>query len=283
MATFINLIGEADKKSRLLEVISALSIGSVGGNVFSATSDDLNSVPGSPYAYWVSPAVRNSFVEFPVLQQEERWASFGASTKDDFRFLRLWWELPVGNDFLYLAKGGEYSPFYSDLALKVFWHNDGLEMKAFIADYRGAKGWSAHWNAALNGHKYYRKPGLTWGRRTQKFGPKVLPSGCVFGDKGPAIFTKNDVPSDNLSLLAITCSAAFRYLVGLHLNATDTTARSFEVGIIQKIPIPEVESEVQERLAGLAKKIWNIKKTLDSKNETSHCFIGPYLLSNELI
>lgn len=283
MATFINLIGESDKESKLLETLSELSNGSIGGKVYSATSEDLNSVPGSPYAYWVSPSVRRSFIKFPVLQQDERWASFGASTKDDFRFLRLWWELPSDNEFLYLAKGGEYSPFYSDLPLKIFWENDALEMKTFLADYRESKGWSAHWTAELKSNQFYKKPGITWGRRTQRFGPKALPSGCVFGDKGPAIFTMKELPFENLCLLAIICSAAFRYLVGLHLNATDTTARSFEVGVIQKTPIPDVDKENQERLAELALGIWNVKRTLDSTNETSHFFSRPYLLPNELI
>jgi hypothetical protein len=40
------------------------------------------------------------------------------------------------------AKGGEYSPFYSDIALVLNWWSDGREAKAFAELTPGTKHWS---------------------------------------------------------------------------------------------------------------------------------------------
>ena len=62
-----------------------------------------------------------------------------------------------------------------------------------------------------------------------------MPKGCIFADKGPAAFMDGDVPNDLLALLAITTSSAFRYLVELQM-----AFGSYEVGVIQRTPVPEV-------------------------------------------
>ena len=83
-------------------------------------------LPYHPFAYWASPALIRAFRSFPKFEADGRMASSGASTNDDFRFLRLWWEVPpdtiavvreetqAGKTWVTIAKGGEYAAFHQD-------------------------------------------------------------------------------------------------------------------------------------------------------------------------
>jgi hypothetical protein len=277
MTLFFNLIGVENKEDYLSDLIEKIAEGEPGDAVYSVKSSEFINVPGTPYCYQASNKVRGAFKRFEKLQSEDRWASFGASTKDDFRFLRLWWEVPSQENYRPLAKGGEFSPFYTDYPLVVSWKQNAYELKVFLEEYRRSHGWSPHWTAELKSSQYYGKPGITWGRRTQKFAPKILPRGSVFGDKGPAILVANDSDEDIYFLLAVVNSDAFRYLVGLSLNSVDTTARSFEVGVIQNIPIPTVTVKEKAILVSLASNVVDFKLELAKTRETSN-FFSPSVL-----
>jgi hypothetical protein len=54
-----------------------------------------------------------------------------------------------------MAKGGVFSRYYIPWELTVDWAEDGKVMKAYVADYRGRKGWGYNWTAAINGHSFY--------------------------------------------------------------------------------------------------------------------------------
>ncbi|MFM7202627.1 MAG: hypothetical protein ACKO6N_17720, partial [Myxococcota bacterium] len=124
--------------------------------------------------------------------------------------------------------------------------------------------------------KYFFRPGLTWPLRTQAgFGIRVMPAGCIFGHKGPAAFVAQDAPETLLGLLALLSSSTFAYLVSIQLAAADAAARSYEVGVIQRTPVPELTQEVEARLASLARQAWSLKRSLDTVQETSHAFILP--------
>jgi len=109
-----------------------------------------------------------------------------------------------------------------------------------------------------------------------------MPAGCIFADKGPAAFVDGDTPEDILATASLMNSSAFEYLMGLQLAAADAAARSYEVGIIQRTPVPTLKPADLDRLASLAHRAWVLKRTLDSTNETSHAFLLPQLLRARL-
>src|SRR2546423_1705926 len=96
-------------------------------------------VPRSPFAYWASDAIRRLFPAFPQFASDGRRARFGVSSKNDFRYLRLWWEPPVRASeqsepkpvWRLLAKGGAHAPFYADVHLFIKW---GAEMREIEAE-----------------------------------------------------------------------------------------------------------------------------------------------------
>ena len=289
MTTFIRLLDvPVDAKPAALKA----AVAGVGP-VFECAPEAFAAVPGSPFAYWVSDQIRNSFTKHPPLQTNSRRAVVGGSTKDDQRYLRLWLEADETNisrtrelsqqhHWSLFAKGGSFSPFYADVHLVVNWFRDGSELKADIAEYRGSRGWGYHWTAALNGHDDYFRSGLTWPRRTDGLSFRALPAGCIFADKGPAAFVAGDDPQDLLALSAVLNSRAFAYLVGVQLARTEL-AQSYEVGLIQRTPIPDLTPPDRAALAALARRAWSLRRALDTVTETSHAFVLPPGLNERVI
>jgi len=70
----------------------------------------------------------------------------------------------------------------------------------------------------------------------------------------------------------------------LHLLRTlsDAVRVQFEVGLIQRTPIPDIPLEQRKRLRALAFKGWSLKRKMDSGEETSHAFLLPSALCHHL-
>lgn len=292
MTTFLRLLTDREKATSLLTTCTTLRSGHVDARVFEVPPDSFRAVPGAPFAYWVSENVRLRFIQFPPFLQRERWPSIGASTKDDFRYLRAAWEVldhekcisreeSHQSKWAAFAKGGSFSKFYAPIYLCVNWKSDGKELKADISEYRGSRGWGYQWSAALNGHDYYFRPGLTWPRRTNGLSFRVMPRGCIFADKGPAAFVADDEAEALLALCALVNSQAFGLLVSVQLARVEL-AQSFEIGLIQQTPIPDLSAEQTARVATLARRSWSLKRTLDTIEETSHAFLLPASLRARL-
>lgn len=231
----------------------------------------MSAVPGSPFAYWVTDSLSNLFASGTPLESpaDGRFARRGVGTNDDFRFLRLWTEV-AGSKWILLAKGGAYSPHYADLMLVLNWASDGVELKAFFI----GNGESPSRN--IRSESEYLRPGLTWPLRTQSgLGVRVLPSRCIFGSKGPTAFIAGDQPTQLLALLAVMTSAPFRYLVELQM-----AFGSYEVGVIQRTPVPNLSERDEATLAELGRRAWSLKHSLDTCNETSHAFLLPVGVKN---
>jgi hypothetical protein len=282
---FFRLLKEDDKEARLLDSVQELRAGATVPGVHRVDQETFRMIPGAPFAYWVRDAMRRKFKEFPKLEGNTGTARVGLQTSDDFRFLRGAWEVPsrligqtredtaAGKSWVAFAKGGEYAPFYSDIHLLVSWSGDGLEMKAWADPLYGNSGWSR----IIKSTEFYFRPGLTWPcRTTSGISFRILPSGCIFSPKGPALFAET---TEGLAfLLGVCTSRPFEGFTTLFLGAADVAARSYEVGIIQRVPIPKVEPEVAARLGILARSIHNAKRSLDTVTESSHAFILPALL-----
>lgn len=265
-ALFIRLMADEDKGAALAEALARLRAGEVDGRVFQVAPESFGQVPGAPFAYWVSEGVRDTFRRLPAFETEERTAKQGLATADDFRFVRLAWETATGDrqsgqrwwDF---AKGGVYSPFYAEVYLLCNWLSSGRELDAFSG-------------SVVRNPNYFFRSGLTWPLRTQSgLALRVLPAGCIFGHKGPAAFVADDDPEALLALLALTNSRAFRTLVDLQM-----AFGSYEVGVLQRTPVPDLTETHRRTLADPARRAWSLKRALDTAELTSHAFTLPALL-----
>jgi hypothetical protein len=279
MTVFIRVLESSvdDKPAALQLAVGAMRHAEThGGYSFERSPDSFASVPGSPFAYWVSENISALFSKYEAFEKPERVALGGLKTLNDERFVRLGWEVVIGAaGWTPLAKGGAFSRFYADLHLLVDWRAEGADISWYGYQRRPREGFGA---ATRGAHAYFR-PGLTWPRRTNGLSFRVLPRGCIFGDKGPAAFVDGDSVDSLLALVALLNSQVLGYLVAVQLARTEL-AQSFEVGIIQRTPVPGLTPTEIGVLAKLARRAWSLKRSLDTTNEISHAFLLPAAVNN---
>jgi hypothetical protein len=238
--------------------------------IFDRAPDTFAAVPGSPFAYWVSDKVLRTFKRFPPFESNGCVAKGGMKTQADERFLRASWEVSDSATWVGLCKGGRFSRFYSDVHLVTEWRQGGKQPRA--AYEHKVKGES--WGGFGRNEVFYFRPGITWPRRTNGLSFRVMPQGCIFGDKGPAAFVDDDRPDRLLALCALANSVVFGYLLAVQLARTEL-AQSFEVGLVQQTPIPNLARKELGDLAQLGRRAWSFKRSLDTTNETSRAFLLP--------
>ncbi len=277
MSVFIRILVDRDKEDSLRSCSQDFRASRDNDKVFTLDSQEFSLIPTAPFAYWSSPMARHSFNSFPAMNSDGRTACVTNPAGDDQRYYRLWWEVQSdsagrGNncEWKSLSKGGDYSSFYFDLHLVVLWNTGSSSYHGFL----GTKHRPLSRPASL---EYFFRPGLTWPRRTASgFGVRALPRDSIFADKSPGIFLDSDNEEELLAILALTTSSAFKYLVSLQM-----AVGSYEVGVIQRSPVPQFEERCKQALAKLANEAWKIKYRLDSFEETSHSFHLPLVMHGE--
>ncbi len=277
-ATFIRLLKDTDRPTALAIAINAHRQNEIDGRVFHISLGDFNDLPGSPIAYWISPAIRQLFSEQPSLESSGVKARVGLQSGDDFRFVRAFWEVdPLtigpsragtesGRCWLPFAKGGDYSPFWSDIHLVIEYGNDGQSIRLHDKSY-------------IRNNQYYYCHGLTWtARTTSGFSPRILPSGCIFSVRGYGAFTL----SDNGIVLGYLTSRLAHSLLAVSLGSADSTksgspAKEYTVGTIQRLPwLPALENDptISQRALRCAK----ISRQANLYEETTRLFQTPSTL-----
>ena len=141
---------------------------------------DFGAIDGHPLAFERVGIVAPLFRESLPLERTWGIARQGKATGDDSRWVRCFGGRCQGQSgWVPFAKGGEFSRFYSSIALVINWKPDQR------ADLKAS-------GNALPSEEHYFKPGMTWPLRTQRgFNIRVMPEGCIFGHKGPALFPKD--------------------------------------------------------------------------------------------
>jgi hypothetical protein len=271
---FLRLLRREAKPEALVEVIAQLSQGPVSTDVFCVPTDAFISLPGAPFAYWISGRIRGLFTTHPQFENESeaRTSRCGLGTTDNFRFLRLRWEVLeslLGQDWVSYYDGGVYSPIYDLFPLVVGWRDNGKEIKAFVEEKMG----SASRN--VRGEEFYFKPGFVFPRRTKGLSPKVMAGGGIFSVGGQAGF----VPVANLMWsIGLLSSQICSFLVSLSQGRTGDAAQ-FEVGLVKRLPWPASVSLVHKnRLEVCTQAICDRKRMLTCGNELSPDFSLPTLL-----
>jgi hypothetical protein len=277
-AVFFRLLSTDDKAHGLGDAIGCCPNQPAAETMYLVNCNSLRDIPGSPFAYWIDKQLRSLFSRFPRFESAERQARRGASTGDDTRRVRCWWEVrpdAIGRSrrWVPFAKGGAYSPFYADIHLLVGWD----ELRRTFEGFYGRTGRMIERPEALD---FFFRSGLTWPRRsTSGFGIRVLPAGCVIADKGPAVFVKD---GSELAILGMLFSQTYQRLVEVSLAAGEetqsgTASRSYEVGVIQNLPWPPLSQTDREQIAGLVSAIVNSVRARSTNDETARWFVRPIM------
>jgi len=266
---FFRLLEADDKEHALTGEIAATRSEGSGSATYRVHQDTFKMMPGATFGYWASDDVRGIFSRLKPLEADSRRVRVGLQTSDDFRFVRAVWEVDpdavvrADNDrvgrWAPFAKGGDFAPFHGDVHLVVNWWNEGAELRIFETAY-------------IRNERLYFRPGLTWTPRTLAgLSVRIMPNGCAFSHKGPAIFAEDQ--EELVLLLALLNSKPGRSLVDLQM-----AVGSFEAGVLQRLPIPETGPQDRATCVKLARRIHDVHRNVDTTNETSHVFILPAVL-----
>jgi len=271
--TYLSALGRADRfEERDASELVQCTTYRVDASVF-------RSIPRQPFAYWISMEMLDALKRFPRIDEKFDVLS-GGNPRDDSRFVRHWCEVSSqrANEWVSYSKGGEFARYYFDVHLMLKWRDGGHELKAQAADYRRQLGWSADWRALMMNYDRYLSPGLTWPRRTGGLSFRILPAGCVFGDKSPVILARGaDLPS-LVPLLGYLNAAPVAQMVGLMVSRSEL-AQSFEVGIVGSCAIPNVGHSIADsKLGRLARRAWSLRRDLDRECEAARAFVLPVVL-----
>jgi hypothetical protein len=182
-------------------------------------------------------------------------AKVGLATGDNDRFVRCYWEVPrtsINARWRWYAKGGDYLPFKQDVHLVVDWFDEGKSIEqAFVG-------------ARIKKTDVYFRPGVTYSRRSLKgLSFRALPAGCICSDRGPVII----VPGYEYAVLALVNSRVFKYLVEIQC-----AFGAYEIGTVQRTPLPSHFLEISSDLAELGRSLLMEYSSLACIDETDVLF-----------
>jgi hypothetical protein len=233
-------------------------------------------LPGKPIAYWLPVAAVQHLVSPGRLAGIGAQALVGLQTDDDFRFVRLAWEVVKGSigsklDWRHFAKGGEYSPYYDDIHLAINWRDDARELRAFIEQRNS-------WTKRASSAGRYGEAGLTYPERTtSEFSPRPLPTGTVFSIAGPSILCREQ--DDSFALLALFYTRWYRLIIEAYVGGGDavnagSAARHYKTGIVNSLPLPHVDAEHWANLIEIGRECSLARAREFSLDESSRFFNG---------
>ena len=230
--------------------------------------DDLKLLPGGKLLYSIPAEIHSLLRNGEPFEPDIGTVRQGMGTFDDFRFVRLKWEVQAGKTgrgltWEPLAKGGTFAKYYSDIHLVLNWAHDGAELGEINIKQNGQV------SQVRQASDYWRKAGCTYSKRSQKgFSVRALPSNCIITGKGPAIITLSEFP--NAYLLGWFNSRLIKFLVELQANYAE-----FNTGILKQLPWKSPPKTDVEGMAELAANASVILRNLNAFSvETNSFFMG---------
>ena len=229
-------------------------------------AEDFVRVAEAPYCHHVPNNMLALWKRVDRLENVARIAK-GNTTFDDFRFLRLWYEVPAGSvdKWKSYRSGGDFQPFFAASRLRIYWENDGAAVRTWGVRKHGSDA------QVMQSSELWFRAGLGYPRvGTLGFGVRVAPAGEIFS--GSSVFLLPEISAMNLPLLALLNSAPALALFEAHgrHRRTETIA-------LKDLPISWDDlAPIAEQLEKIAVSAVCAIREWESTDETSLLFIRPY-------
>jgi hypothetical protein len=233
--------------------------------LIAADTSVLRGLPGSRIFYSLSSQIIRLFNSGSVFSPSVGTARCGGRTFDNFRFLRVHWEVSpdtIGTDAVWVpfCKGGDYSPYYGAIPLLINWENDGNEIAQKNIEVNGQTA------QARQASTYYFRKGGTYSRRSKAFGVRVMPRGCIFGEKGPAVFSEGEVPE--AYIIGWLNTSLIRQLVEMQANKSQ-----YDTGSVCRLPWRcPVDASAIATYAQLTIELVGLSRAIYEWVENDHAF-----------
>jgi hypothetical protein len=164
------------------------------------------------------------------------------------------------------AKGGELSPYYSDVELVLNAADDLAEIKAALNHKYPYLNGNLSW--VLHPENDYFAPGLTFGQRTTFLRTSVLPEGCYFSVAGKGIFGRTQ---SSKSLLQSINTPSAQFLIYLRRERLSLDPQ-FQEGDVSRMPWPDIDIGGLRQFEEWATESISTVRTVASFNEIDHAF-----------
>ncbi len=247
LAIFHRLVEAKNKSLLLASLVHDITSGSPSTLNRVMSLGSFGSVPNSPLCYWAPPGIFRLHSGLPLFETTDRNVRCGLGTLDDFRFLRLKCETPVGTDLTWapMALGGTYSPYFGTYPTVVKWWRNGAEVKCYVEDKVGSA------SRKVQAKGFYFRCGLRFPRRTHRFSPNLMPDGCIFSTGGQAAFVP---PGTEFRYLSLLNSWIYNYLIRLRL-AQRILIRNTKL-VLSRIHLRRTRPWNWKPLASKRSKLW---------------------------
>ncbi len=260
IGNYVRLVEGADELAKSTMLREAAS-GADSSNLHRIRSVDLAELPGAVIAYWLSPAMRQTFADGTPLGQGLS-AMNGMTTGENARFLRLWHEVSEDQICLTAAdaadaaqsgakwfpynKGGGYRKWYGNSEYVINWEADGRDVIGYG-------------HAFTRGRKNYFRPMVSWGKVSSSLPSfRYYPRGFLFDVAGTSMFAEKT--GDLFDVLAF-CNS----VVAQKLLAALSPTLNYESGQIAALPVIRDSSgrssEIAKSLVAMSREDWNSAET----------------------
>lgn len=288
---FFRSLLASDKAVHVHNCVTAVAAGAVDPCVFMTPTTSFSAFPTKPYCYWVSPDTLDTISALPRLEGNTGTVRVGLQTSDDFRFLRLIWEVPAatlapspslptcldsnafqqeclkelssGKRWAFYSKTDEARPWLSPLTLVVDWENGGQRIK----DYARQQGNSP--SRSVRSEDRYFQSGFSYMLRSVRITPYIVPAGVI-----PTAGRAQVYPlSSRIGLMGVLSS-----------NVASAVARfrgeyfarpKFQASIIQELPVTEMPAGIQGDIEALIDTHISSSRTLFRGHEPLQEFCIP--------
>ncbi len=259
----IDLRRQADKGQTLQDMIRSRFHSSL---VFDAHRAGLEGLPGSRMLYSASDRLAELLRDGEPFEPSVGTVRKGLTTFDDFRFLKLRWELfpsEIGKGgWEYFAKGGEYAKYYTDVHLCVNRKDDGAELAEVNIRVNGQTAQSRQ------GSSYYYRPGCQYtGRSAKGFSARAIPADCVMSSNAPLILSESSVSP--MYLLGWVNSRLMRAIIQMQAMADD-----YVPGIVKSLPWARPTDGLTREIENRTRCLVDDYRRLANEEETDPLFCG---------
>jgi hypothetical protein len=273
---FFRLLIESDKGELLKRLTEVFLRGAISSKTFIINPQHFESLPDKPYAYWISKSTIETLGKFPRIDGHKGSIRVGLQTGEDFRHLRLLWEIPNRKLVPYLpvlrgadsnivqqcinqlenlgmwipfSKTDKASPWFSPITLAVNWFRSGHEIKNFT----NSKG---KLKSRPQNESFYFRPGFSYMLRSTRLIPYLVPSGVmptagrsqVFPERGEEYALLGICASNIGSALARCNGGKFAWPVFQASQIQALPSCNFSDEIVQLLK-KHIASEVDKRRA----------------------------------
>lgn len=292
-SVFIRHLTSENKSVDLNNSISRVTAGDPDKSTFFVHQNDFLRLDDAPFVYWIGPEIIQKFSSKPSIDPAACDIRVGLQTNDDFRFLRLWYEVNSESiisprlqgsseeirkycidqsskkKWAWYSKTDKSSAFQASIHILAKWEKNGAEVKAYIE----SKGHVAS-KHVMSEDRYFT-PGFSYMLRATRLVPYVVPTGVIPTAGRSQIYPTSGLEDWVLLLMGsniATCVARFR--------GENFTQPKFQNSMVGSIPyFPQNPELLTKGLEAISIQRSRVIDRL-SKDDSEIYFRSPALGSN---